>query len=202
MIPQTRRNFIKTAGSLTIGFSLGGIPLFPGVFSCSGEIPDTTRSSSSVNAWLEILPNGNLRVFTGKIEIGQGIRTAIAQVAAEELNMDMEKIEVVLADTDRTPNESYTSGSRSIESSAMSVRHAAAYARQKLLDLAAKRLNTSTDDLWIKNGKVGHKNDKKTVSFNDILGGHQIEDEVNLEVQLKPRADRKVIGKPVPRQDI
>jgi len=92
-------------------------------------LPPGPLRDSAINAWLEVLADGRVRVLTGKLELGQGIRTAVAQVAAEELDMEMSQVEVVLAETGRTPNEGYTAGSGSIESSAMSIRTAAAAAR-------------------------------------------------------------------------
>src|SRR6185436_17512731 len=110
----TRRNFIKTAGRLTIGFCIGA-PSFENIFLPFQELPRELRENPNINAWLEVLANGKIRVLTGKIELGQGIRTAVAQVAAEELDMPMSLVEVVLADTGRTPDEGYTAGSASIE---------------------------------------------------------------------------------------
>ena len=100
--------------------------------------------------------------LTGKLELGQGIRTAIAQVAAEELNMPIESVEVILAETGRTPNEGYTVGSGSIEQSAMAVRYASAAARKKLLQLAANKLDNPVEQLSIEHGKVGKKSGSHT----------------------------------------
>jgi nicotinate dehydrogenase subunit B len=117
---MNRRNFLKNTGCLAIGFSLqrSFIDLPSPMFQ---ELPESIKRHPNINAWLEVLANGQVRIFTGKLELGQGIGTAIAQVAAEELDLDMNKVEVVLADTLRTPNEGYTVGSGSIEQSAMAV---------------------------------------------------------------------------------
>ena len=153
---SSRRNFIKTTGCLTIGFSLGGFSyVYPSPLV--QELPESLKAQPNINAWLEVLANGHVRIFTGKVELGQGIRTAIAQVAAEELDLAMESVEVVLAETGRTPNEGYTVGSGSIEQSAMAVRYASAAAREKLLQLAARKLNVPTEQLSIDNGKVGYE---------------------------------------------
>src|SRR6185503_13467181 len=109
------------------------------------ELPESLRRNPNINAWLEVLANGQIRIFTGKLELGQGISTAIAQVAAEELDHDINNVEVILADTARTPDEGYTVGSGSIEQSAMAVRFAAAAARQKLLQLASQQLSVPID---------------------------------------------------------
>jgi CO/xanthine dehydrogenase Mo-binding subunit len=198
---QSRRNFIKTTGCLTIGFCLGG-PVYksaaPLLQGAPPELPPYTR----INAWLEVLADGRVRVLTGKLELGQGIRTAVAQVAAEELDMEMSQVEVVLAETGRTPNEGYTAGSGSIESSAMSIRNVAAAARQKLLELAAQKMNVPVSGLAIANGKISLEKDSRTFSFAEILDGRQLTDEIHSPVALKAKDKYRLVGKAVPRDDI
>ena len=127
---MNRRNFIKNTGCLAIGFTLRS-NLLNTPSPLIQDLPGSLKENPHINSWLEILADGRLRIFTGKIELGQGIRTAIAQVAAEELDIAIENTEVVVADTGRTPDEGYTAGSFSIEQSAMAVRYAAAAARRK-----------------------------------------------------------------------
>lgn len=204
----SRRTFLKTAGSLTIGFCFGGElfnslagPLNP---SFSGDPVSPLLSQSeypAINAWLEILADGRIRVLTGKIELGQGISTAVAQVAAEELNMEMSQVEVTMAETGRTPNEGYTAGSNSIESSAMSIRRAAAAAREQLLELAGKKLNIPATELQIQKGKVSTKDGAHTTTFADILDGRQLQGEVPQQVTLKPKDAYTIVGKAIPRDD-
>src|SRR5215471_777473 len=175
---SSRRKFIQMTGCLTIGFSLGGLSI---VYSTplGGELPESLKNNPNINAWLEVLANGDVRVFTGKLELGQGIRTAIAQVAAEELDMPMKNVEVILAETQRTPDEGYTAGSGSIEGSAMAVRYASAAARKILLQLAANKLDTPVEQLSIENGKIGKRSGSHSLTFDDLLQGKQITDEVH-----------------------
>lgn len=199
----SRRNFLKTTGCLTIGF-----PLLSSCWPASGEaslndaLPRSLERHPKINAWLEVLEDGRVRVFTGKIELGQGIRTAIAQVAAEELDMDPDRVEVYLAETGRTPDEGYTAGSGSIENSAMSVRYAAAAGREKLLELAAQKLNTHTDQLTLKDGLISTSDGDSRLTFAEVLEGAQIEDEVRLPIALKPKEQYRWVGKAIPRKDI
>ncbi|GAB3333639.1 xanthine dehydrogenase family protein molybdopterin-binding subunit [Larkinella ripae] len=160
------------------------------------------RQQPQINAWLEVLDDGRVRVLTGKLELGQGIRTAIAQVAAEELDMEPNRVEVHLAETGRTPHEGYTAGSGSIENSAMSVRYAAAAARQKLLELAARRWNKPVDQVRLANGRVLVQGGKDQLTFAQLLNGVQLTDEVRLPVKLKPKAEYRWVGKAIPRADI
>lgn len=125
----TRRDFIKQLGCVSIGFSLLGPQALIGGTSVT-DCEMNPFLEDGVNAWLQVLEDGSVRILTGKMELGQGIRIAVAQVAAEELNMNPHLVEVNLAETGVTANEGYTAGSRSIESSAMSIRKAAATARR------------------------------------------------------------------------
>ena len=198
---STRRDFLKLSGCLTIGFSIGGIS--PEHFSpLINELPESIKRYPNINSWIEVLANGHVRIFTGKAELGQGIRTAIAQVAAEELDLEMDNVEVMLAETERTPNEGYTVGSGSIEQSAMAVRFASAAARMKLTELASKKLNVPVEEIIITNGKVYANNGGNSLTFADLLEGKQISGNVPPTVALKPRQKYKLVGKAVPRDDI
>ncbi|MDQ1089648.1 molybdopterin cofactor-binding domain-containing protein [Siphonobacter sp. SORGH_AS_1065] len=188
----TRRTFMQSLGVLTIGFALP--------FPEADELPGSLKKTPQVNAWLEILADGSVRVFTGKIEMGQGIRTAVAQMAAEELDLSIHQVEVVMADTERTPNETYTAGSASIENSAIAVRYAAAMARQKLLELAAQQFQTQVDRLEIKKGVIHYKRQQRR--FSEVLQGQQIRDEVRMPVPLKPKHRYEWVGKPIHRGEI
>jgi CO/xanthine dehydrogenase Mo-binding subunit len=198
---MNRRNFLKSTGCLAIGFSLNA-SFMDSPVPMAQELPESLRRNPNINAWLEVLADGQVRIFTGKLELGQGIRTAIAQVAAEELNHDIDKVEVILADTARTPDEGYTAGSGSIEQSAMAVRFAAAAARQKLLELSAQQLNTPIEQLTIKEGKISTVSGNQAATFNQLLNGKQITDKVQGPVTLKPKENYTLVGKAIPRSDI
>ncbi|WP_375437718.1 molybdopterin cofactor-binding domain-containing protein [uncultured Hymenobacter sp.] len=197
----SRRDFLKGAGCLTIGFVLFGANSLAAEEPKGPELPGSLQDNPRINAWLEVLADGRVRVLTGKIEIGQGIRTAVAQIAAEELDMPLERVEVALAETGRTPDERYTAGSASIEQSAMSVRYAAAAARQKLLVLAAAQFKVMPSQLALRNGGV-RTTDGRQLSFAQLLGGQQLQDEVRLPIRLKPKADYRYVGRPILRDDI
>ncbi|RYZ21671.1 MAG: xanthine dehydrogenase family protein molybdopterin-binding subunit, partial [Sphingobacteriales bacterium] len=186
-----RRDFLKNAGFLSIGFSLGGSALYVAAQNPAAkpthwlaeELPPSLRRHPAIDAWIRITGEGRIQVFTGKMELGQGIRTAIAQVAAEELDMPIEKVDVTLAETGVTPDEGYTAGSGSIDNSAMSVRFAAAAAREKLIAMAALSLNTPASELSLKNGSVIAGKTGKAISFSKLLAGKQITDKVTLPVK-------------------
>ena len=204
----TRRKFIKDLGYISVGFTLFGAcsgvedPIMAARLDYDGKLPGSMGRAKTVNAWLELLEDGTIRVLSGKVELGQGIRTAIQQVAAEELDMDLEKVQVHLAETGVTPNEGYTGASASIQNSAMSVRYAAATARQELLLLASKKLNTAVDNLLLYNGLVKSNQNKESLTFAEILDGEQIEKEVILPIPIKDNREHRYVGKAIPRPDI
>ncbi|MBO3270894.1 xanthine dehydrogenase family protein molybdopterin-binding subunit [Hymenobacter defluvii] len=200
-MPTSRRHFLQTTGCLTIGFSLLGPTWAKAATEAADELPGSLGDYPRIDSWLEVLADGRVRVLTGKIELGQGIRIAVAQMAAEELNIPLNRVDVVLAETDRTPNEGYTAGSGSIENSATAVRYAAAAARQKLLALAATQLQARAFQLKTQNGVVTAPNGQ-TRTFAQLLGGQQLTDEVRLPVALKPKAEYQYVGKAVPRPEI
>ena len=199
----SRRRFLRASGNLTIGVSLiGSFSTLVADPKSITKLPGSLRRFPRIDAWVEILSNGQVRIFSGKVELGQGIRIAIKQVAAEELYQDLSNIEVVLAETGRTPNEGYTAGSGSIQNSAMAVRHAAAAAREKLLTLAAEKFSVAKEELSVVNGGIKHTTKEKILSFWELLEGKQIVEEVELPLEIVPTENRKYVGKPIAREDI
>ncbi|MBZ9731499.1 molybdopterin-dependent oxidoreductase [Salegentibacter sp. JZCK2] len=195
----TRRNFIKNTSYVAIGFSL--VPNLAWI-SVNEQSSQGVTQQSRITDWLQILDDGRVRVFSGKMELGQGIRIAIAQVAAEELNMNVDFIEVKLAETSTTPNEGYTAGSQSVARSAMSVRKAAAAAAAILIARTAEKYEIKAENLYLKDGMVLSKDGDFRASFFNILDGVQIEEVVPENIQTKSKEDYEVVGTPVARKDI
>ena len=204
----SRRKFIQHIGYISVGFTI-----FPGCMEESipamapredylGDLPRSMRQANKVNSWLEILGDGRVRVFSGKVELGQGIRLAIQMVAAEELDMDLDRVEVHLAETEVTPNEGYTAGSGSIKNSAMSVRYAAATARIELLKLASTQLGVPVKNLNLYNGTIKSTIDSKSIDIQSLLNSVQIETEVTAPVAIKSNEHHRYVGKAIPREDI
>ncbi|RTQ51549.1 xanthine dehydrogenase family protein molybdopterin-binding subunit [Hymenobacter gummosus] len=199
----TRRTFLKDSGRLTIAFCLlGALPAAAEAPAADDPRPGSLQDNPRLNAWLEVLADGRVRVLTGKLELGQGITTAVAQMAAEELNTPLRQVEVLLAETGRTPDERYTAGSASIEQSALSVRWAAAAARQQLVQLAANRLRVPAAQLVLADGTVRTADGRRQLTFAELLGGRQLTGEVPLDTRLKPKSEYQVVGQPRPRADI
>lgn len=197
----TRRQF---AAGLTAG--LGGIAV---VFSLSGgaraqkhaRLPGSLARTPKLDAWLRINADSTVTVFTGKVELGQGILTALAQIAAEELDVSVDRIVMISGDTARTPDEGFTSGSRSIEQSGMALRYACAEARELLIKLAGQRLNWSYDELTVQNGVIYAPGTKK-VTYGELAAQADLRRKATAQVRPKPAGARKIAGKSVARRDI
>ena len=106
-------------------------------------LPGSLNTNRMLDAWIRINSDGNAMVCTGKVELGQGITTALAQIVAEELDLPLTRVQMTSGDTGKTPDEGHTSGSQSIEYGGTALRLAGAEVRTILLDLAAKRLNVN-----------------------------------------------------------
>lgn len=198
----SRRRFLQDSGRLTIGFCLlGALPAAAEALADDPR-PGSLQNNPRLNAWLEVLADGRVRVLTGKIELGQGITTAVAQMAAEELNLPLSRVDVLLAETGRTPDERYTAGSASIEQSALSVRWAAAAARQQLLQLAAQRLRRAIGELQLADGAARTLDGRQQLTFAELLQGRQLTGEVPADTVLKPKNQYQVVGQPIRRAEI
>src|SRR3954467_11739399 len=126
-----RRDFAKGLGGIVLAFTLD-----PAVAPQPKPLPGSLGGNRMLDAWLRINADGTATVFTGKVELGQGIVTALRQIAAEELDLTLTRVEIISGDTGRTPNEGMTAGSQSIENSGTALRLAAAEVHAMLLDLA------------------------------------------------------------------
>ena len=160
----SRRLFTQSLGVVIATFVLKP---GPGLGQSPSNLPFSLRNNRRLEGWIRIDPDGTVLVFTGKAELGQGILTALAQIAAEELDVELQTVRVISADTSRGPDEQYTYGSQSVEQSGSAIRAASAEARGVLLAAAARRFGVHTDDLKIKNGTIATP-DGKQATFWEI----------------------------------
>jgi CO/xanthine dehydrogenase Mo-binding subunit len=191
-----RRTFFKRSGAIVIGFSL-----LPAVMAQtqSAPLPGSLQNNRMLDGWLRINADGTVTVFTGKVELGQGILTALAQIAADELDVNYERIEMLSADTSRSPNEGITAGSQSVEQSGTALHYAAAEAREILLQLAATRLGIGADKLAVSDGTISDGTAK--TSYWELAQNANLKREATARAKPKAAARRNVIGKSVPRRD-
>jgi nicotinate dehydrogenase subunit B len=147
----SRRRFTQSLGIVVASFALGPRAAFG---QTPGTLPFSLRNNRRLEGWIRLEPDETVTVFTGKAELGQGILTALAQIAAEELDVGFDKIRMVSADTSRGPDEQYTFGSQSVEQSGGAIRAASAEARGILLAAAARRFGVRAEDLQVTKGAV------------------------------------------------
>src|SRR5688572_8326464 len=165
------------------------------------KLPGSLDTNRSLSTWLSINRDGTVDMLPGKIEIGQGILSALTQIVADELDVNLERIRVITADTAQSPNEGITSGSRSIEESGMAFRYAAAEARELLLMRAGARLGVSIEQLSVDDGTITSRSGG-SVTYWDITDESLLEREATAEATPKPHTQHKFVGGSAPRADI
>src|SRR5215213_7647474 len=162
-VSLNRRDFAKGLGGIVLAFTLA-----PAAAQQQPRpLPGSLGSNRMLDAWMRINADGTATVFTGKVELGQGILTALAQIAAEELDLPLARVSMISGDTGRTPNEGQTAGSQSIEQSGTALRMAGAEVRALLIDLAAKKLGLAADTLKITDGVI-HAPDGRKVGYGEL----------------------------------
>jgi CO/xanthine dehydrogenase Mo-binding subunit len=193
----TRRQFAKRLTGIVIGFSLAPEIAWP----ADAALPGSLGAAPSLDAWLHIDSENRVTVFTGKVELGQGILTALAQIAAEELDLSPTRIRMISGDTSLTPNEGYTSGSRSIESGGAALRFACAEARSILIEKASARLGMPKDMLKIADGVVSSADGRK-LTYGEIADAGLLRRSATAKVPPKPASEHKIVRESIPRLDI
>ena len=203
----SRRSVLIGTGALVLSFSSRNLlaqtadtpPVQPAA-PPPPKRPGSLDDAPFLDSWIRVDANGAITVFTGKAELGQGIQTAILQVAAEELEVPFESLKLVTADTAQTPNEGYTAGSQSMQESATAVRNAAAQVRELLIAEAAKRANAQADQFRAENGAVLGP-DNRRFTYGELVSDTMLHVEALPESKLKTDGF-KVMGKSIPRIDI
>ncbi|MFL5088428.1 MAG: molybdopterin cofactor-binding domain-containing protein [Xanthobacteraceae bacterium] len=201
----SRRALLAGGGALIVSFSLsralaqeaqnkGEEPRQP-------PLPGSLKDSPMLDSWIRITADGSMTVFTGKAELGQGIKTALLQIAAEQLGVDPAAITLITADTSQTPNEGYTAGSHSMQDSGTAILHAAAQAREILIGLAATRLSLPAERLKAEARAIVAEDGRK-VSFGELVAGHVLHVRAQPQSRLKEPSAHTIMGRAVPRVDI
>jgi nicotinate dehydrogenase subunit B len=195
----SRRDFVKTSAALVVGFALA--PRVALAQDRPVPLPGSLNTNRMLDAWLRIDPNGTVTIFTGKIELGQGIGTALSQIAADELDVSLERIQVVSGDTARTPNEGQTAGSLSVEQSGTAVRFACAEARDMLVSAAAAKLGVAAPDLKVSDGTIAAPGGA-AATYWELAASADLKREATAKAKPKPASAHRWVGLSVPRRDI
>ena len=192
-----RREFLKVmGGGIFIFLALGETDLFAQRRGGRPSMP------TDFNAFLKIGDDGRVSCFTGKIEMGQGIVTSLAQMLAGELNVPIEQVDVVMGDTDLCPWDMGTFGSMTTRFFGPPLRAAAVEAKAVLLQMAAERLEVPVERLTVEGGVVAAKDQQdERVSYADLAQGKTIQRHLKQAGSPKAMADFSVVGKPVLRRD-
>jgi len=205
----SRRHLLGGAGALIVSFSLSPtLAQGAGQTQNSGEgskpatqLPGSLKQNPFLDSWIRIDANGRVTVFTGKAELGQGIKTALLQVAAEEIEVPFEELKLVTADTGLTANEGFTAGSHSMQDSGTAIRNAAAQVREILIGEAARRLGVPAGQLRAEHGTVLAR-DGRRLGYGELVAGTLLHVEAQPQSRLKEPTSFTVLGKSVRRIDI
>jgi len=195
-ISINRRDFVRGLGGIMLAFSLD-----PAFAQEQRRLPGSLNGDRMLDAWIRINADGSATVFTGKVELGQGILTALAQIAAEELDLPLARVQMISGDTGRTPNEGQTAGSQSIENSGTALRLAAAEVRAIVLDLAAAKLEAPADQLTVAEGLIKASNGK-SIGYGELAATTDLHREASASVKPKPASAHRIVGQPIKRFDI
>lgn len=188
-----RRQFLKDLGGITILFCVG-VP--------EAEAQRRRDYPRDLNAYLNIGEDGRVTCFSGKIEMGQGIITSLAQMLAEELEVPLESVDMIMGDTDLCPYDSATVGSRSTKYFGPPLRRAAAEAKAVLLGLAADHFKIPEERLAVKEGIISEKgNPDRRISYGQIAKGVRLERRLEGEAPIKHYSVHSISGKPTLRTD-
>ena len=198
-VKASRRGMLKGGGALIVGFSL--VPSMSAV-RAQGAPAGKSLALTEVDSYLAIDAKGTVTLYSGKVDLGTGVETALAQIAADELDVPFSKVRVVQGDTALTPDQGTTWGSLSVQIGGIQIRQASAAAKAALLDEGSKRLGLKKEDLKVTDGVV--TGGRKRVTYGQLIGGK------NFSITLDPKkpvptkepGGFKIVGKAVPRVDI
>jgi nicotinate dehydrogenase subunit B len=197
-----RREFMKVFGGgialiipLSNALAQGGRPQG----GESGRGAGNQRTPNEIGAWLHIDEDGGVTVYTGKVEMGQNIRTSLSQAVAEELRVPVPMIRLVMGDTDLTPYDQGTFGSRTTPTMAPQLRKAAAAAREMLIDLAAQQWNVDRNSVRIVNARFVNHDTRKSLGFADVAKGQKLVKVIPENVATTPAKEWTIAGTSVPK---
>ena len=206
----SRRSFLQSMGGLVVAFNL-----FGRAAAAAGAEPSSAfPAAGNLDAWLAVRPDNTATLFTGKVETGTGVQTALAQFAAEELDFPFERLDVVMGTTSMTVDQGPTYGSMTIRYAGPQIRHAAAAGRQALLDLAARHFGVPVSQLVAAQGTISVAGaPDRAITYGNLVNGKRINVEIGAsgegfglkvapKVRTKDPATYSVVGHPLRRKDI
>jgi nicotinate dehydrogenase subunit B len=206
-IPFGRRSLLAAGGALLVGFA--------GPHSHATEPAQPVLAPDQLDSWIAIQQDGSVLVFFGKMDPGQGVDVAIAQIVAEELDAPVNHVRIVMGDTATSINQGGASGSTGIERGGVTLRFAAAEARRVLLAMAAEQWRVTADRLTVTDGVIGLAGEPtRKISYGDLIGARRFDVKLQWNGQYgntllargiatpKRPEEYRIVGTSVPRQDI
>ena len=194
-----RREFLEATGILVVSFSL---PSFLRAADAQSATSSKTVALDEVDAFLAIDRTGRVTLYSGKVELGTGVSTALTQIVAEELDVPLTRIALIEGDTALTPAQGKTWGSLTIQVGGVQIRQAAATARQALLQEAAKQLGAPAADLIVDQGTVRARSGGKQVTYGELIGGKNFSLKLDKQAPLKEPSNYRIVGQSIARYDI
>src|SRR5690554_2356135 len=194
----SRRSFFKYMGSGIASFLVVSDLLASQVLKGFTE-EEKSIAEDTIAAWIRVNENGKITVFTGKVEVGQNIRTSLAQIVAEELFVPIDTIEMIMDDTSLTPYDRGTYGSLTTPQMGPILRKAAASVRELMKETAVKEWNLDQTSLQVREGQVHHPSNGGKLSYGDLAKGKKLLQKVNQGVQVVAPEDWKIVGTSVPK---
>ena len=196
----SRRRFAQGLGIVVATF---GWTARSAIGQAPPNLPFSLRNNRKLEGWIRLEPDNSVVIFTGKAELGQGILTALAQIAAEELDVEFDKIRMVSADTTRGPDEQYTFGSQSVEQSGAAIRAAGAETRAILLAAAARRFDLPETQLKALAGSVVAPDGRRATYWQITSEQPEIlRREIAANIVPKRPADYRIVGQSINRTDL
>jgi len=195
---NSRRQFLFQSTGLVIGFTFGSELVAD---NTAPDLPIDLKNNLNINSWLYVDPAGKIDVFSGKVEFGQGIATAFRQIVADEMDVIIERVNILPCVTGIAPNEGVTSGSQSVEFGGLALRYACAQARGTLLEKASQSLKVPIGDLSIKDGVISAKSGE-TVDYWKLTSTELLQQKADGRYKPKPVTNHRYIGQSIQRIDI
>src|SRR5277367_7104761 len=200
----SRRQMLVAGGALVVSFAMSTRSEAedpPAAAAPAEALPGSLAHTPMLDAWIKVDATGRATVFTGKVELGQGLKTAVIQLDAEQLALAPEHIELVTADTDRTPNEGFTAGSHSMRDSGTAIFNAAGQVRALLIEAAATQFGSPVDRLQARDGSV-HAPDGRSLGYGPLAAGLSLHVSAQPATGLGDPRTYRIVGPSLPRVDI
>jgi isoquinoline 1-oxidoreductase len=191
-----RRDFFKLLGG---GLVVGVASLHAPAQESGARIKSRPETPETLDSWLHIGDTGQITAFTGKVEVGQNVRTSLAQQVAEELRVPLSSVQMIMGDTELTPYDMGTFGSRTTPQMGMQLRKAAASARAVLIRLAGRKWQVPEAELAADNGRIRHAGSSRQITYAELMSGKQLTEAILDDPPLTVPEHWKVASRPAPK---